>query len=196
MPFIFEPKRQKEVFFISTPQAILIKLEWEISEFERSCLPEVQSELAGLRTAAFHAFNCAVTALHCADWAWNAAGADTKRRLADKFGFSLKSRDRSNLSAFIEALDKSNRDFYICRRIGNGSKHLGVDKKHPITADLEFAPESTALKKYLLDFVILDGETKHFAMDVFKRLCKYWRSLFIELEYIEGGQYVEGHPLF
>jgi hypothetical protein len=65
MPFIREPPKLQEVFVLSTPQHMLDKLFWEVRAFNGGADTE---DLFGYRNSGFAAFNCAVTALHCADW--------------------------------------------------------------------------------------------------------------------------------
>jgi hypothetical protein len=87
--------------------------------------------------------NCAVTAAHCADWAWSAAGPETKTFLGKEFDFRVTSEDRHDVVAFCDALEEINRDFYICRKLANGAKHMRRSKQsHQVHALVEFSPRS------------------------------------------------------
>jgi hypothetical protein len=48
---------------------MLSKLWWEIDRLEKE-LSEAPRSLLGAVNISYCAFNAAVTALHCADWAW------------------------------------------------------------------------------------------------------------------------------
>ena len=88
MPFIRQTKPPKEVFALATPQHMLTKLAWEIDKFERALAAEGRED-GDFQSACYFAFNCAVTALHCADWAWSSAGEETRAQLARDFKFEI-----------------------------------------------------------------------------------------------------------
>jgi hypothetical protein len=190
MPFIREPPKLQEVFDLSTPQHMLNKLFWEVGLFKGGL---DDPGLLGYRNSGFAAFNCAVTAAHCADWAWSSAGTETKTFFGKEFAFQVTGKDRSDVVAFSDALEKFNRDFYICRRLANGAKHMRRGRQpHPIHALVEFSPRSyEAEGRYLVDFVIKDGENCYLAADVFDRMCDFWEQLYRRVGFIED-KFVEG----
>jgi len=120
MPFIRQDKPLQEVFSLTTPHHMLNKLYWEAKQFRNAC-DDRSDDIYAYPNAGYIAFNCAVTALHCADWAWSAAEPDTRRELGNKLGFRVKG-NKGDVIAFSDALEKLNRDFYICRQIANGSQ--------------------------------------------------------------------------
>jgi hypothetical protein len=194
MPFIYEPKPLKEVFLLATPHHMLSKLAWEIRQFERALADHQQ--LGSFGTASYCAFNCAVTALHCADWAWSSAGKETQADLAREFKFKLEANERSNLVAFCDAIERQSRDFVACRRIANGSKHMRLERKdHPVSASVEYSPRGEKMEPpvYTVDFLIRDGQESSLALDVFRRMFEFWRDLFERVGFIEP-RYIEGEP--
>jgi hypothetical protein len=191
LPFIHEDTPPKEVFSLATPQHILLKLAWEIKQFERASSGKWNPD------AAYAAFNCAVTAFHCADWAWASAGGDTRLRLAESFDFTLKEiDDPKGLEAFCNAIEKESRDFRACRWIANGSKHMRLRKTdNPIRVGVEYSARGEIASEpfYAVDFVISDGDQKDLAIDVFRRVFEFWRDLFEGVGFIEP-RFVHGVP--
>src|SRR5262245_51126612 len=179
MPFIREPAPLKDVFALATPQHILTKLHWEIEQFERAL--GARERLDWFRTASYCAFNCAVTAFHCADWAWSSASEETRAQLAHEFKFKLTTKERSNRNEFCSAIGRGNRDFLACQLIANGSKHMRLEKKdHPMRAAIEYSPRGEHMEPpvYTVDFLIRDGEVSSLAIDVFRRMFEFWCDLF------------------
>jgi hypothetical protein len=132
------------------------------------------------------------TAVHCADWAWSAAGPETKALLGNEFNFSVSGKDRKDVVAFCDALEKINRDFYICRRLANGAKHMRRGKQpHQVYASVEFSVRSFKVEgRYLVDFVIKDGDSSFLAQDVFDGMFKFWERLYRRVGFIED-RYVD-----
>jgi hypothetical protein len=98
---------------------------------------------SGIETQDLLLSNFAVTAAHCADWAWSAAGPETKTFLGKEFDFRVTGEDRHDVVAFCDALEEINRDFYICRKLANGAKHMRRGKQsHQVHALVEFSPRS------------------------------------------------------
>ena len=174
-------RRQREVFWLATPEQMILKLYWEIAQFKQSCKDD---EHGGGRSSFFNAFNCAVTVVHCADRAWEASGRDIKQSLAARFGFTIKG-NRTDLVAFCDAIELQNRDFYICRRVAKGANHLRQgDQAHPIDAIVEHVGPLTE-GKYPFDFVVHDGPARLRVGDVFERMLLFWTDLYSELGYIK-----------
>jgi hypothetical protein len=195
MPFIRQTKPPKEVFALATPQHMLTKLAWEIDKFERALAAEGRKD-GDFQSACYFAFNCAVTALHCADWAWSSAGEETRAQLARDFKFEITANERKNITAFCDAIGENSRDFFACRLIANGSKHMLLQQKdHPIQAEIEYSARGENLEQpiYTVDFLIRDGEVSSLALDVFWRVFEFWRDLFERVGYIEP-RFVEGGP--
>jgi hypothetical protein len=168
-------KRPEELFWIATPEQILHKLYWEISQFKQACIDD---EYVGGRNAVFNAFNCAITAVRCADRAWAFAGRDTRRALGEKFEFPVRG-NRSDMTAFGDALEKHNRDFYICRRLANGSGYLRPrDQKEAIEAVVEQLPVPD--EKFHVNFVIYDGDRTTPVAEVFERMLLFWERFYRE----------------
>ncbi|MGO9328685.1 MAG: hypothetical protein ACLQJ0_11290, partial [Steroidobacteraceae bacterium] len=126
MPYIPEPPPPQDgVFVLSTPAHMLAKLNWEIAQFKRTI--SRQDQLGAILFAGYQAFNCAVTAWHCADWTWAYADVHLKRTLAERFSLTLKSSDVTNRKAFLNAVSADSREIEICRHIANSSKHLKLN---------------------------------------------------------------------
>jgi hypothetical protein len=172
---------------------MLVKLHWEIDQFEKA-VRGLGVEDGAFQAAAYGAFNCAVTALHCADWAWSSAGESTRIELARMFTFELKRDQQKNLTAFYEALGKHSRAFFACRLIANGSKHMVLRKsEHPIEAAIEYSARVANLPNpiYMVDFIIRDGEKSSHAVEVFREAFEFWGSVFETVGFIEP-RFIEG----
>jgi hypothetical protein len=110
------------VFLLATPADMYWKLSWELTELgtamasDRNRFPR--------QSAAYHAFNCAVTAWHMADWIWQAAGAEQRLWLSNKYQFSLVNDERKSLSRFYDSIASACPELHVCRQIANGSKHM------------------------------------------------------------------------
>src|SRR5215472_16810668 len=133
MPFIFPitdfPQAPKNVFSLATPHHMLIKLGWEIRQFNEVLRAHDLSFIDEVWAPPFHAYNCAVTAWHCADWAWNFGDKHVRESFAQSLMFGLRSENRANRNAFCNAVANNSRDVHICRQIANGSKHMKLDKE-------------------------------------------------------------------
>ena len=82
-----------KVFGLAAPHHMLMKLKWEIFQLRtvaaEPCEPGAEIE------PGYHAFNCAVTAWHMADWVWQSASPRLMIRDGDV--------SRSALEVFEEA---------------------------------------------------------------------------------------------
>jgi hypothetical protein len=193
MPFISPPAPPRDgVFVLSTPQHMLAKLGWEVGQFKRT-VHEQQGQLGAILFAGYQAFNCAVTAWHCADWAWVYADGDLKVIVAERFSLKIKSDDRKNREAFFDAVCSENRDIEICRHIANSSKHLKLDKvaDRGFHANVRYvAPAEQREGEYDLIFGMMITDEKRggsiMLEHVFDRAFVYWRMVYAELGYIEG----------
>jgi hypothetical protein len=140
MPRIPEPPPQHEnVFVLSTPRSMIAKLSWELSQLRRTIAAQPERPDA-IIPAGYHAFNCAVTAWHCGDWAWASADEAIKEQLANRYSFSLRPSDRDNRQNFLDAaLDC--RPLEICRQIADSSKHLKLEiSARPISKPSRLVP--------------------------------------------------------
>lgn len=98
-------------FGLRTPRDLLDKLDREIrrlAEAEKASSPNH-------RLQADHAFNCAITAWHIADW-MHAGGLVTKKVNSER------------LSEYRRELTRDCAELASCRDIANGSKHFKLDK--------------------------------------------------------------------
>jgi hypothetical protein len=191
MPFLREPPKLQEVFLLATPGHMLQKLFWEVRQFKTS-LADTDGVLPNVDPC-YSAFNYAITALHCADWAWSAAGPESKDYLGNTFSFSVTGNDREDLLAFSDALGKQNRDFYICRQIANGSKHMRRGPRpHSVHAALEFTQWSDDPQRVrLFDLVIRDGDKIFSAAEIFHRMAEFWEQLYRNVGFLED-KFIEG----
>jgi hypothetical protein len=182
-----DEKPPKEVFALATPRQMLCKLGWEIDQFKRALDALNAQESYAFAAACYCAFNCAVTALHCADWAWSSASESTRETLAKDFNFTRKADDQKDPTAFCAAIEHKNRDFFACRRIANGSKHMFLRKPgHPIAAQIIYSATTENLEQpiYTVDFIIRDGDESSSALDVFQRMFEFWRGVFERVGFI------------
>ena len=190
MPRIPEPPPQPEnVFVLSTPRSMIAKLSWELAQLRRTTA--AQNRLLGaIIPAGYHAFNCAVTAWHCGDWAWASAGEDTKRELADRYRFSLKPRDRDNRESFLDAVALDCRPLEICRQIANSSKHLKLDNKtqpdfKTVTAHAAVPHPQNDQYETQFFLLVIDDDKPFLFTEVVMHALRCWERLYSELGYIE-----------
>jgi hypothetical protein len=80
-----------------------------------------KQSVADSLSPAYCAFNCAVTAWHVSDWAWQSADPETQQKIASRLGFSLASDDERNFDRFADAICTRSRELRICREIAKGS---------------------------------------------------------------------------
>jgi hypothetical protein len=73
-----------KVFVLSTPAHMLQKLAWEVAKL-RETIAEPPEKIAYMHAPAYIAFNCAVTAWHIADWAWQTADAEQRTWMLEKW---------------------------------------------------------------------------------------------------------------
>jgi hypothetical protein len=178
------PASPAQVFHLATPHHMLLKLAWEIGEFEK-LLKEAPNGIWGAAHISYSAFNTAVTAWHCADWAWRAADVELKTVLAERFSFNLKNSDRKNLENFCDKVASNSRELHICRQIANGSKHMGAARADPdiaATVVWQFVEPG----RPVTHLEVVDGGASQHVETIFRGAFDYWERLFGDLGYIEG----------
>jgi hypothetical protein len=187
--FILEDPAQspEHVFHLAIPDHMLTKLWWEIRRLKEE-LAHAPESVRGVEHLSYCAFNTAVTAIHCADWAWRSVDIETQRKVADRFNFVLTTNCRKNLDRFVAAICKDQRSIDLCRSIANGSKHMGADRKPDIPFGVKTvwrfrAGDPPRTECYL---AIDDADGEHRVEDIFASAFKYWERLFGELYLIEG----------
>jgi hypothetical protein len=187
------PEAPPTVFSLATPLHMLMKLSWEISQFKKSLLPVEVPPILESVIPAYHAYNCAVTAWHCTDWAWSFGDDYVHRALAGLLGFPLGRNNRINLKEFGKAVSRKSRDVYICRLVANGSKHMKLDRvDSSVRAMSVWAPrdnpsnEDIALgREYVTRLYIVDGEERLLPEEIFEHAFRYWHRLFQQVGYAE-----------
>jgi len=174
---------------------MLAKLNWEIAQFKRTMNGQ-QDQLGAILFAGYQAFNCAVTAWHCADWAWAYADRHIKSALADRFSLTLSGRDRTNRENFLDAVCKESRDLQICRDIANSSKHLKLDKPIALGFRSEVAYSDGAGGIGYSHFALMIEDSERDGLTpldrIFERAFDYWEQLYCAVTYIEP-RFVDPH---
>lgn len=195
-----ESRPLKNVFALRNPEDLLRKLVWEVEQLRVSLHPDTD-EFPWALAPAYRAYNCAVTAWHMTDWTWQSCTDGQRSRIAEKFGFSMSSENRKNLTRFYDAVAASSRELHICREIANGSKHMKLEKDDgAVVARAEWARvvEPTEKRK-VGDYIFtlhIDDDGRHMtAINVFIKAGQYWENLLGELFFIEGTRYVHGRPV-
>jgi hypothetical protein len=180
------PKPPDHVFGLATPSHMLHKLSWEIRRF-KDRLKTAPEDLWGTTELCYMAFNAAVTAFHCGDWAWRALGVEARLKVARKYRFDLIGKERDDLGNFLKAM-RRRRAIDICRSIANGSKHMGASGKpespFSVSTVWEFRaePDVGQTVSYL---AVQDGDTLLRVEDVFDDAFLFWESLYRDLGFIE-----------
>jgi hypothetical protein len=158
---------------------MLYKLHWEIANLIRAI--EFPETINAWRAPHFHAYNCAVTAWHCADWAWEYPDNTSRQAIAQRFGFALSKNSKRDGDMFFGAVCKQSRDILISRQIANGSKHMKLrkfDEAVRVHNGWKTGPNALAPS-------ILDGDIERLAHDVFEGAADYWERLFRSIGYLE-----------
>lgn len=195
------PEKVRNVFAISTPHHLFLKLAWEVVELGKALNPEANK--FPRQIAAYHAYNCAITAWHLADWTWQAASADQKNDICKRLEFSQVADDGKTLTRFYDVLTARCPAMRACREIANGSKHMKLrksDKAIEASADWERVIDPTgfaAIKKgdLILGLTIsIDNQTVD-AHGLFIDAFGFWENLLAETGFIESMKYVTGTPV-
>jgi hypothetical protein len=182
------PTGVDHVFHLATPQHMLTKLWWELQRLRKE-VHDAPGSIRGVEYIAYCAFNTAVTALHCGDWAWRSLAADEQANVATRFGFSLTGKPRKDLELFMGAICSAERSLEICRQIANASKHMGTDKPNE-TFNVETVWRFIAAGDHLAHMecylCIQEESGKYRVEEVFADAFRYWERTFGEMYLIEG----------
>ena len=168
-------KAPDHVFGIATPHHMLLKLYWEIENLEMALAGEGHA----VNPIAFHLYNCAVTAWHCADWAWQYGDQHCHTHLAEMMDCSVDKR------AFFDAVCKRSDEINACRKIANGSKHRELDRPAPnVKAGINwyYGPDKIRMRPY----AFINKTTSIDAVSLFVKAAEFWEGLFSGVGYIEG----------
>lgn len=187
------PEPPSKVFALATPAHLLAKLHWEVKGFRRAS--GRHAELGAHLIAAYHAFNCAVTAWHMVDWVWTSIEENGRAEIA-----AALDMPRADLGSFQDAV-RRNRALNCCRDIATGSKHRDVSRRPDpdVRAALEWEAEHATvessveepLARYRARLLIHDKTGARPAIDVFEEALEYWTRFlerwgFIEARFITG----------
>lgn len=180
------PPPRGKTFAIHTAGHMLGKLAWEIANLERASQGDDPFDVR------YMAFNCAITAWHISDWAWEEIDAAVKRDLSARAGGRI-----ADVGTFQSFLRRQCQALHLCRQIATGSKHKVVQRGNDenVTADLgwEVVDEATCesscespLVTYRLHAVIHDGSCALEAIDVFRDVFNFWERELAAWFLIEG----------
>jgi hypothetical protein len=187
-----------KVFGLAAPHHMLMKLKWEIFQLRtvaaEPCKPGAEIE------PGYHAFNCAVTAWHMADWVWQSASPQDRAELLSKLNIVATGKSRKDFGAFTKALMDRHRVLHICRQIATGSKHKEVE----VSPDPEVVAEerwdieparvrsriSVQITTYSIRLMIRDGDVSRSALELFEEAARTWDQLLREWGYLEA-RYVD-----
>lgn len=190
------PEPLDKVFALVTPYHFLMKLNWEVEGLRKA---ERDSEdLAPHLTAAYHAFNCAVTAWHMVDWIWESLEPSDRAEVATSLGMTV-----ANAGLFRRKMRSSSRAINCCRDIATGSKHKvvseGADPKVRAVLEWKATPAQAGsmkagdpLVRYRATLMIHDEGGARPALEVFEEALEFWHRLleqwgFAEARFIEGS---------
>lgn len=198
MPQIHEyyPCPPDKVFWLASPAHMLSKLGWEIGQLRKA----LERERYGVNdVAAYHAFNCSVTAWHLADWIWEASPPQHRKYILKQLGTTASARE--NLGLFQTSIREKCQSIHICRQLAIGAKHMTVNS-HPdpkVRAELlwesvqsgENEDESSLINCCRL--VIWDGEIQRSPVNVFEDAFHFWERClrewgFMEARFIDGKE--------
>ena len=170
----FEKHRGWGAFGVRDLDDIIWKLNWEIQSLEAnedSITGPCQSE----KVAEFIAFNCAITACHAVDWAWEAL--QQKAKIKTNYKDSAAFRDK----IFSECKSLS-----ICRTICNTSKHAAPRRPFikccGVFTLINDEPECRICK---FSLVIKERNNERNAVDIFKESGRFLVNKFLKLQLLE-----------
>jgi hypothetical protein len=195
-----QPPPPDQVFALATPAHMLMKLWWEIEQLRKSL--SVQSDdTAHLHAPAYHAFNCAVTAWHLADWVWQSTDADGRAWILSKLVIAPSEKGQTGFSTFTRTLMKRYRVLHLCRQLATGSKHKIVESyPDPDVAaredwDVDRLRVGSAVGVPLVTYSgrlsIRDREVSRPALEVFEEAARTWHRLLSDWGFVEG-RFVDG----
>ena len=193
------PAPPDKVFGLAMPHHMLWKLRWEIAQL-RSILGKPCQHGAEVEPA-YHAFNCAVTAWHMADWIWQSISKEERAEVLLKLHFDATGRNQDDFKTFTRSMMKQYRTLHICHQIAIGSKHKIIESY----SDPELAVEEQwhkepgsirsriegGLALYSIRLVIRDGDVSRPALEVFEEAAQTWDRWLRQWGYFEA-RYVGG----
>ena len=186
-----EENKPSRVFHLSKPLDLFKKLDWEIDNL-KEVLTESEAQMghSNHETAAYHAFNTAVTAWHLTDWVWSSLSDRNRSIQAKKFGFEVSNNNSKNLKSFQQAIRSKSRALEVCWEIANGSKHLENRKDSKISAQVNWKSKlATAgefraghpLQTFSYEFIVSVDGTDLRILDVFEAAKEFWFQLLCEI---------------
>lgn len=196
MPTYPDPDPPDKVFGLTGPADMLRKLAWEIYRF-REVLSAPVDNSVGFQTPAYHAFNCAVTAWHLADWIWESATASDRDFILSKLEpKSSASKSKEPFTRFQLALMARYRSLHLCRQLATGAKHKIVVKyaDPEVTAKEDWHGEprrfgdkfGSRYVDYSPRLTITDRDETRPAVEVFEDALRDWDRLLREWGYFEA----------
>ena len=191
MPTIQIPETLPKVFAMSTPAHLMRKLWWEIGRLEKTLQTE-RNAFDGHLTAAYQAFNCAVTAWHMVDRVWESSSPELRSEIGSDMGINVENRGE-----FLQAIRTSCRAMSYCREIATGSKHKVV-RRHAdpnVVAALDWWYEDATVESSVDDPIsthrwalkVYDGNDSLEALAVFREAFKFWQR------FLERWGFIEPH---
>ncbi|MFL1588291.1 hypothetical protein [Stutzerimonas stutzeri] len=155
---------------------MLWKLNWEIGQLVRELRRSEETPFAS-QGAAFHAFNCAVTAWHVVDWAW----VEGK----DKLG--------GNKKKWIKNITDECPQLAICQALSNNGKHAigsygGDLEAREIVTFKSVRGENGDLVQFVGSFRITlsyKGDDYE-AVDLFRSAGKYLQTHMVKAGVLDG----------
>jgi len=156
------------VFSLTRTRHLFGKFAWEIREFEDSIKNPDDSPFA-FQHPAYHAFNCAITAWHIADWVWKEAGDEWKALIAGQLGC------KNDFNSFKSAVCEKHRSIKICQQIANGSKHMTLSRPEERIRAKVISKFSEG-GNFSAELVVTDGEEMRPVLSIFKEAFDRWHD--------------------
>jgi len=168
---------------------MLWKLNWEINQLVRELQRSEETPFAS-QGAAFHAFNCAVTAWHVVDWAWVEGN--------DKLGGDKKK--------WVKIITDECPELAICQALSNNGKHAigryGGDLETREVVDIKAVRgDNGDVVRFVGSFRITlsYGGVAYEAVELFRSAGKYLQSHLVKAGVLDGlwlhGYVFDGAPL-
>jgi hypothetical protein len=193
------PPGPQRVFQLSTPRHMFMKLHWELDGLREILKPQ-REDLSGHITAAYFAFNFAVSAWHLSDWTWESFEGDGQTEVAAKLGldFSSAKNERQKLELYQDKLRELCPALAICWDIANGSKHMTDRQKSDVKVGMDWSvrdarADEPFLSNYTYELYVKTAGKKQNAVEVFEDVYSFWRRFLEDWGFLEA-RFIQGDP--
>lgn len=177
----------KRVFYLRTPEQLFLKFYSDLEKLKDS-LNQKAYDPRGYETAAYHAFNAAITVWHLTDWTWNSLNEEEKKQLSKFFNVETHVENLQNFQWHIRNKCIA---LAICWEVANGSKHFSTHESSKVDAKMEVKTKpATAgefragypLQTLTYDFIVDYNNESLRMVDVFIEARNFWHDFLAQFK--------------